>query len=264
MVAFEHSNFEQIKGITTQCWDLLSVGGEGHSTLLVATNDGIFGIDDMNEVHFITKYDPWLMYHSTLDPSRVYIGCVDGIASLYWKNGEWLDVGKIYGIEESIISISEDHDNNLWMSPLPEGIIKLKIMSTLSNGKIDETEVERYDTTSGLPNGLIFLQSVMNGTVFASVDGLFHYENGTFKHTEVFGEDFAYGQKRVHRASEDKDGNVWLETITPDDNFELGFAELQSDQTYKWISVPFFRIANSLKKIMEAIVMTISQIVVEW
>jgi len=243
---YEHSSFRQVEGITTQCWDLLSFNSSDGSNLLVASNEGIHEIDDNHKVSFITKYDPWLMYHSTLDPSRVFIGCTDGLASLYWKNGKWFNAGKIDGIEASTISISEDHDENLWLSTLSEGIMKVHIISTLASGKINETEIVKYDTTHGLPSGLFYLMDAMNNTFFASEKGLFTFDGSRFELNHTFGESFVNGYLRVHRAAEDHYGNVWMETITPDDKFNLGFAKSEADNTYNWISTPFLGVSDEI------------------
>ena len=245
---YEHSEFKEVSGIKDQCWALLSCKIDGVSHLLVACNAGIFWIDAQHNAHFITRYDPWCMYQYRADPNRVFIGCTDGLASLYMKNGKWIDAGKVEGHDGDVVTMMEDNDNNMWLSP-GEGLIKMNILSTISTGEIDEASFEPYDTSNGLGAGLYYINKAMNRVVYAvqsGQNGLYKFDGTGFSSDLTFGEEFVSGHLYVHRIAQQQNGNVWMETISSGGELELGYANSNADNSYTWISKPFKSISEEI------------------
>ncbi|MFH1320499.1 MAG: SpoIIE family protein phosphatase [Bacteroidota bacterium] len=256
-------NFKPIEGISTECWDLLSFDDGIKSVLLVATNIGIFEIDQNYQANPdpIIVCDSWTLYTSKLDPSRVYIGVSNGFTSIYHEGsssrqsgGEWIDGGKIDDIEESISSVTEDKDGNMWLGTRNQGVIKLNILS-FENNKIDDAEIIRYNSSSGLPDGVVFVQHALNRTVFATAKGLYMFSatgasggdnNKLFVPDTILGKEFADSSWGIHRMAEDKNGNVWMVTFSDEKGIEIGFAAPRANAAALWESTPFLGISKEI------------------
>ena len=242
---YEHSDFKEVSGIKDQCWSLLSCKIDGVSHLLVACNAGIFWIDAQHNAHFITRYDPWCIYQYRADPNRIFIGCTDGLASLYYKNGKWIDAGKVEGHDGDVITMMEDNDDNIWLSP-GEGVLKMNILSTKATGEIDEASFAHYDTSNGLGSGQFYINRAMNRILYAGLDGLYKFDGTGFVNDEVFGDDFAFGEYDVHRIAQQQNGNVWMETISSQGELGLGYAKSNADNSYSWVSKPFRSLSEEI------------------
>ncbi|MFH1005425.1 MAG: hypothetical protein V1781_08055, partial [Bacteroidota bacterium] len=122
---FTNSSFQKIQGINEDCWHLLSFSSGKYSSLLIASNINVFSVDKNKKVNVVAQYGPWCMYRSLKNPARVFIGLDDGFASIYWDGKRWYDEGRYPMIKESIRSISEDTEGNIWLGH-PSGVIKIK------------------------------------------------------------------------------------------------------------------------------------------
>jgi len=154
-----------------ECWDVLTFSNKGEEILLVVTNNNVTSVDQNNHSKVIVREVPWKLYQSRLDPARVYIGLEGGLASIYRKNGTWIDEGKIEGIDEVIRYLSEDQLGNLWMGTQDQGVIKLFIKS-FKNDRINEIDINRFDSINGLPKGPFMITQTSGMPLVATNAGL--------------------------------------------------------------------------------------------
>ena len=246
---FERDVFKKIEGISTECWDLKSFNNGKHNVLLVTTNDGIFQIDKDHRIDFITKNIPWVFHQSKEDPSRVFIGLENGLSSIYRSNGKWIDEGNIEGIDETIFNIAEDNDGDLWLGTFNQGVLLLHISSFVNN-RIYESEIVRYDTSNGLPEGFVYVRQAINKTLFSTGKGLYEYFDDyegvhAFRQVSSFGAIFAEGSRGIHRLAEDDNGNIWMVTFSKKD-VEVGFLISKENGEASWVNKPFLGISKEI------------------
>ena len=94
--------------------------------LLIATSRGLFQIKK-NYSKQISNYQRILkIYQYNKDPSKVVLGLVNGVAILDYANGQWVNLGKPFDINEQIRSVEEDSLGNLWLSVHYKGLYEIK------------------------------------------------------------------------------------------------------------------------------------------
>jgi len=164
--------FKPIDNLSIECWDLLAYKNENIEELLVIANDQISMINKNHQLKTLVKGVAYDMLQSKLDPARVYIGFEDGLGSLYYAGGKWKVEDRIDGINETISSISEDYLGNLWMGTLRQGVIRMNIKS-FDNNNINDVELLKYDTLSGLPTGPILVSQISGRLVFGTSKGIY-------------------------------------------------------------------------------------------
>lgn len=242
--------FNKIPDLTTECWDLLTYKDGRKELLLIASNTGIYQIDK-GELSQVVTYDTWIMHRSKSDPSRVFLGTSSGLASIYNKNGKWIDEGLIDGVEDEIQNIFEDKGGSVWLSGM-NAFYRMKVLA-FKNDKIDEIELTAFDSTCGMPIGYISMQPLGNKLLFAS-EGVFTYNTlkNKFESSELLGNNFQGREYGIHRMSIDHTGNMWMVAYTSaDTKISIGYvkpAELDEEgNAAEWVRTPFRGISNEIK-----------------
>ena len=250
------SSFAPVKGISTtvQCWWFLTVddpSGRGPSHLLVATGDGLFGIDGDRAVPIresvAGSFQPAVLYRSKRNPGRVFVGLFDGLASLRLEAGKWLFEGRVDGVSDEVRSIAEDADGLLWLGTAAGGILRVDFWSTpqplAGPGLPVNPKVERFGAAHGLPPTGVSVSWAGGKPYFLSTEDIFVFDkastrfipDATFKIAAI--DAIISGTDGVLR--EDAAGNVWV-------NFgrESAVARKQPDGTYKVEAQPFLRFSG--------------------
>lgn len=213
----EHAQeFRPVAGITAQCWYLLAAG----QSLLAATNDGVYQIRG-EQATFLKEsvadsFFSMSLHRSQKNPSRVWVGLRDGLASLRYEaaTSKWIDEGRISGIHEPIWSIVENNEGELWLGTEAQGVLRISSLpgnhsATLRN---ENQKIERFDVRHGLPKGWVGVYPTRTRTIFTSDRGLFRFDRTTNKFfpDSTFGSMFADGSRDIEVVSEDQQGNIWL------------------------------------------------------
>lgn len=226
------SLFRRVTNVSPQCWSLMPFG----DVLLAAAFDGVYVISGTNGRIVDSTY-AMTLHRSKKDINRVFVGLQGGLKSLYFNKGQWIDEGRIPGIDDEIIQIEETTDYKLWLTARYNGILQIDFKQ--ANKLIPE--ITRYDTTHGLPAG-------ERTTAFHSAQGLrFATGNGIYSFDEEakkFKRDFATikglpEEFEIYSVSADKNGNLWIIA-----KGTLGIASLQKDNTYQWKAGSFERVAE--------------------
>lgn len=117
--------FQTVSGATEQGVAFLIT----HGQLLFSS---LFGIQQIinNQAYpvIISKnkdYIAGFMLPSQKDSNRVYVTLLDGLASIYWHNGKWVNEGRISGIEDQTGKLIEDDNGDLWVSTYTSGLLRL-------------------------------------------------------------------------------------------------------------------------------------------
>lgn len=233
------SGFEKIASINEECWDLLSFRRGNHSSLLVAANKNIYSVDGQKRVASVFPYGPWALHLSKFDSSRVYLGLDNGFASIYWDGIKWKDEGMILEIKESVRSLSEDEEGNVWLGHTT-GTIKLSFKNAgkgvRKNNDTQSYSYQKFDNSAGLPKGVVHAQNVNGNMLFGTTKGIFKFSDGKFVPDKSMGSRFTDGGFEIHRISyEENTGKIWVEAyMTETNKFEFGFLKKEADGKYSW------------------------------
>jgi serine phosphatase RsbU (regulator of sigma subunit)/ligand-binding sensor domain-containing protein len=240
--SLEQAHFTRLSGISSECWDLLRFTNPEKNMMLIASNNGVFQFKD-GKTSLIFDGNASVLHPSKKDSSRVFVGLTDGLVSIYWKNGKWLNEGRVNGITEYVRCIDEDEKGNLWIGNNGSGVARVDFKT--GNPSLNESVISRYDTLNGLPNEKMYVKCIAGHVYFASSQGLFQYLNKRFIPDSSLGSQFTGGRTGVFRIDEDQKGNIWMVTILKKGGQEICFRNRSEKSRSSWIRTPFMGISKS-------------------
>jgi serine phosphatase RsbU (regulator of sigma subunit) len=244
------NNFEKVGGITSQARSFLKFVAEKDTVLLVATEAGIYEIEKKS-AKLIQEGFGYFLYRSKINPERIFIGMSDGLASICYTNGNWINEDYFKGIDKEIRAIAEDEKGNLWLGTRFEGLLKINFLQDKKNNTDSfftfwkkPYEFIYYDTANGLPTIKYNIPyNLNNEIIFATETGFYEFnsKSNTFLALPLLGKEFQRHQ--IFRLVPN-DSLIWLSTVV-ENTKETGIAYLHSDNTYSWYTKPFGKISES-------------------
>jgi signal transduction histidine kinase/ligand-binding sensor domain-containing protein len=239
----ESSSFMPVSGLpggtANSAWGLLPVG----ETLLAALTTGIYRIDgtvaSAVRQDLSASYSPFVLRRSLQDGNRVFVGLIDGLASLHLDpSGKWRDEGRIADLPV-IRNIVEPEPGTLWLGTESSGILRVR----LAAGSIRKPQIERFGRAQGLPgDGGASVHMVGDRLVFTMKEGVrgFDEKSRRFVPFPMFDVVSFGGSPEEHCVEEDRNGNIWI-------NFgkETALLRRQTDGTYLADKSPVQRFADS-------------------
>ena len=230
--------FKHVFGLVARSWSLVSMG----KVMLVATDDGVYGIK--GDAAFVIKksigesFRAYCLHRSKQDTTRVFVGLIDGLASLRRANGKWIDEGRIEGINETVRNFLEKEDGSIWLGTQARGTLHL---DSPNGSSVQNPHIERFGLGNGLPSGGVSVFSVSGKEFFATNEGLFHFDqkNNSFISDSTFAFLSFGGSQEEYSLKEDHRGNIWL-------NFgsETAYAIRQADGSYLPRKTAFMQISE--------------------
>ena len=239
----ETSSFRLISGLpggtANSAWCLLPVG----DTLLAALTTGIFRVDGTVaspvKQDLSGSYSPFILRSSRQDRNRVFVGLIDGLASMRLDpSGRWTDEGRIAELPV-IRNIVESAPGTLWLGTESSGIFRVR----MSPGSIRNPKIERFGPKEGLPgDGGVSVHMVAGRLVFTMKHGVrgFDEKSGRFVPFPMFDVVSFGGSPEEHCVEEDRSGNIWI-------NFgkETALLRRRPDGAYQADKSPVQRFADS-------------------
>jgi signal transduction histidine kinase len=140
-------------------------------------------------------------------PGRIWCGTKQGLAALSKKDGNWRKEYRFEHIDQTIWSIAEDKQGNLWLRTLTGHVLKVEYPNDLAR-----SAVTTYDTSHGLPDGETYVAEAAGHVLFAASKGLYRFDGKTksFIPDPVLGDQFAGGARPVFRIAEGKNKHIWF------------------------------------------------------
>ena len=218
----QHGHFTRIKGVESECWDLLSFG----DVLLVAAANGIYIIRD-DQVKLIVEDGAYYLLASRVDPNRVFVGLLSGLSSIYRESiqtNQWRNEGKIKAIQAEVRFLEEgDEVGDLWLCTEYRGVSKLSFDYASGSPKLKT--VRHFAESSGLPalsNNYIFRINGVN--LFSTEKGVYRFDEGsaTFKPDSTLGTFFSDSSRQFSFLLQDADSNIWYDAIFKDRDHQRG------------------------------------------
>jgi signal transduction histidine kinase len=165
--AYKINSFDRVKGDFEQAWEYLyfkvpssrneslnkntfsAKDSDNDTILLVATRKGLFHIMGSNSTR-ITNYESVItLYQSIHNPFKVYVGLLNGLATLTYSNEQWVDDGFHYNLDCRINDIAEDVHGNLWLTSDHLGVYRVTNPLSLNP---DSIKIVFFDTNHGIPS----------------------------------------------------------------------------------------------------------------
>lgn len=225
---FYDAQFEAVPGFKLDCWALLSIDKD----LLVGTFMGVKllrGESVSNIGNDDTPPNIFCFERSRIDPDRVFVGSAYSIRSIYRKNDNWTDEGKLEGLRDDIRHIKEDKDGNLWAASLNNGIYLIDFAHGSSYRFNQQPHIRRLGLAEGLPSLADNYLFLLKGQIRVATErGIYKYEGGKFVHDTLFNEPVNRQQRKVMLPSPDRQGNIWMFTAHRG-KIEAGVFEKQGD-----------------------------------
>ena len=167
-----------VTGLVNQCWDLkefVDPDGKVPPQLLVTATDGLFLIEGGAARAIVPSPDrsfsPFVLEQSRIDPHRMWVGLADGLASVRWSNGQWVNEGRVSGITEQVRTLQQAPDGTLWAGTQSSGLLLVRSADALaSSARPERPVIERYGAEQGLAAGGATVRSVA-GRIYVSVLG---------------------------------------------------------------------------------------------
>jgi serine phosphatase RsbU (regulator of sigma subunit) len=238
-----NTHFTRVQGLEVQTWSLLNFVTGKDTILLAISEAGLFTIKG-DKASQISEHAGYKIYQSEQDPARLYIGRNDGLASLLYHNGKWLEEDYIKSIEKEIRSIQEDKQGNLWLGTPFDGLLRISFSSAKDLSQKKEYNVRIYDTASGLPDMLYIIPNKLNDNIiFGTTRGIFEFDESQkkFYQSRTFPSEIQ--QRQIFRFVPKDSTTIWI--FNGGNNIkETGIAYLQNNGTYNWYSKPFGKISE--------------------
>jgi signal transduction histidine kinase/DNA-binding response OmpR family regulator len=144
--------------VGTQGFALLTfkdASGRTPNQLLLTTSEGMMRIEGDKLVPALPSltgldHQAYAAIQSRKSPDRVFIGHGNGVSSMRWDGGKWIDEGRLPDTVYVAHSLAEDADGDLWVGGGKGNLLRIKVAPT---GMRDST-AEAVSTNYGIPSGL--------------------------------------------------------------------------------------------------------------
>lgn len=192
--------FVQVQGVRNQVWWFARFEDPAANRppeLLVAGSDGLYRIEGDRAFALKAPADGTfrasVLLQSRFDPKRVWVGLFDGLAAYRWRDGQWLDEGRLDGVSDQVRTLHENPDGSLWLGTQATGVLRVTFQPGTAPGTPpwDGARVERFGVEHGLVPGGVFINPV-GGAPFFLVGGdnpfvaRFDDASGTFVREPAF------------------------------------------------------------------------------
>ena len=178
------AHFEPVSGVISQCWDFAEVQDPkaGHPRFALGCSSGLFQIDGVRAIPVEAPADlsfkAAVLRVSAVDPTRVWVGLFDGLASFRLENGGWINEGRVPNLTSQVRSLQENPDGSIWAGTAQDGLLKVSFASPSQPGQPrPPVRIEPYGEAQGLPPG---------GATVERWGGTMHFTGGPTDHLEVF------------------------------------------------------------------------------
>jgi signal transduction histidine kinase/DNA-binding response OmpR family regulator len=210
--------FTRVPEIEAPVWATAVAGNR----FLASSKDGVYELHATHP-HRIARYPtmPMAMYRSRRDPDRVYVGLVEGIASLRLTDGVWQDEGRIEGIDDTITSIAEDANGAIWLVSQRQRMLRLEFYGTHAIGpRAPRARPPRVHVSSfgrGTLNGRVTVREAAGRVVFLADDAIYEFDASSeqFVRSPAFAALTQAGRRSFSWVADDARGDLWVASRKP-------------------------------------------------
>ncbi|MBU0487512.1 MAG: hypothetical protein KKA07_06820 [Bacteroidetes bacterium] len=199
--------FAKVQEINGQVFSFVKMDdGTGKEICIAGTADDIFKIQSGHAINLNTKLvNVFTTYASRFKKGRLYLGLPNGAGlGIYdFVGGIPHKVNDDIEIHEETVAITEDENQNLWLSTSYDGLIRIT----------PDRKVTKYNTTNGLPaDDKNFVRFANNRIFICTTKGLYRFDEKSqkFYPDSSIHPRYAAGDLRISNISADFDKNYWI------------------------------------------------------
>jgi signal transduction histidine kinase/CheY-like chemotaxis protein len=234
----------------TQSFNLLplkSTPGGAPDQMLAATGSGIMKIDGDNVSPAVPELQGakqglyWLL-QSRKSPNRIFAGHFDGLASIRWDGGKWVDEGRLPGFSNGINALAEDSDGVLWAATSDRKVLRVEIAPT----GLRDSKGRFLSSADGLTEGDMFLAFVA-GQIFIFPNPAKHmlrWDRASQKLVEDNRFWLPLKEEAYATLTPMDNGDIWSVTRSVTTNQRQGLFRRKSDGSYSLDEEPFRRLSR--------------------
>lgn len=202
--------FQRVQDLDPPVWAMVAAGDR----VLATSRDGVYELRGSTARRIVTLPSmPVAIYKSRTDPRRIYVGLVEGVTSLRLTDGQWIDEGRVAGIDEMITSMGEGPSGALWMVSQRQRIVRAEF----TNAREQPAHIRVYSLGRGVLTGRVVAREVTGRLVFLTEDGIYEFNSATetFVESPAFAALTAAGRRSFSWIAEDARGDVWVASRKP-------------------------------------------------
>jgi len=215
------------------------------NSLIASGYDGSTFIVKSNRVKKISGLQSNCFRQSSIDSNRLFLGHDNGIASVYFRNGQWIEEDNIDSGLPPIRDIVETKNGDLWLGTFDATIIRLTI--DYDSFALSTAEIQKFDKAQGLQladqNHVFYYKGealIGNGNQLMNYD----VETNHFIRNEILDSLFIDPARMVTELTADQQQNLWMFT-SGGDGLQCGVAREEIKESYRWDLVPFLPITGN-------------------
>lgn len=152
--------FVTVSGVSNQCWAFMlfrDPDASGTQQLLLSASDGLYRIEGGRALPIVESLDrsfgAFVTYQSRIDPHRVWVGLADGLASVRWSDGRWVNEGRVPAITEQVRSLYQAPDGTVWAGTQSSGLVIVRGADAAGPNRPAAPTIDRYGADQGLAPG---------------------------------------------------------------------------------------------------------------
>jgi signal transduction histidine kinase/CheY-like chemotaxis protein/ligand-binding sensor domain-containing protein len=230
------TRFLPVRGIANQTWDLLETKPSSGrpAQLLAAASDGLFTIDGDSatviQASVGGSFGAATLLQSKIDPDRLWVGLFNGLTTMRWRDGRWIDEGRL-ALTDQVRTLVETKDGVVWAGTGTTGVIRVAPDRADAPGA-RKAQLTRFGTAEGLPAGGISVSEIDGVVWFTSFTDrarFFRFDGaaGRFVQDHTFEVVRERRFKGVFGPKQHEDGSVILNV-----GFETAVMQRKPDGTY--------------------------------
>lgn len=196
----EESPFEFIPGSEGQVYKISQINNE----LFLNHHKGAFIIkgSSLEQIHDIGSWT----FIKTSQPDLILGGDYKGIKYFEKKKDAWVNVGNINGIPESSRILVFENDTTLWMSHGYRGVYRIEMDENMQL----KNQVNHFDRRHGFPSNLLITAYKLDGKmIFTSEEGIFNFDQDSFRFSSNNFFDEALGKEHVSELVSDGNSSIY-------------------------------------------------------
>lgn len=232
--------FEKLREIADEAWWIIDY----KKSIIFATTQGIHLLNNNSYKKVNTGWRGcYYIYQSKVFKNRLYVGLETGLAVLEDVNGNWIDRGKIEGINTAVRNIEEDEKGNLWLGTSYSGVFRVSEISDNLDGK---QQIVHFNDSFIKKDEEVKLFPTRSGLLFSTKTKVlqFDYASNSFIPESSIGFNEHFSDSEISYILEDSSGNFWVSAITPSSELSIAIA-INNGSKYEWREV------SSLKNVID-------------
>ncbi|MBS1803373.1 MAG: GAF domain-containing protein [Acidobacteria bacterium] len=204
--------------------------------LLVATSEGVMKLEGDALVPVVKgliglQEQSYTVRTARKNPNRVYVGHSDGISSIRWDGGKWIDEGRLPNTRYEGRFFGEEDDGTLWVAGGEGSLLRVQVAPT----GMRDSKFDVFGAAQGLPAGGTALSYTMGHiyAAFSRTKDIFRWD-GT-SHRFVVDDEFLLPLDVPDPNPflvQLPDGSVWTGTFSSESR-RIGRVNRQPDGTFK-------------------------------